>query len=97
MGGRGEQCGAGPEGGRRRRSRTVCLGGGGDEDDAIGVTMACSLDKDVMCWQSFYNVHTEKIQRFAIDNPSLTKLESELDKTMTSTLESYTGIPTNCF
>jgi hypothetical protein len=69
----------------------VCRFAGSHSDD-----MQC-LNKDVTCWRSFYNAHTEKIRRFAIDNPSLTYLELELDETTSSVLESYTGIPSNCF
>jgi hypothetical protein len=52
---------------------------------------------DVTCWRSFYDAHTEKIRRFAIDHPSLTYLEVQLDATTPSALESYTGISSKCF
>ena len=55
------------------------------------------LKTDVACWRGFYNAHTEKIRRFAIDHPSLTYLEVQLDGTTPSALGSYTGIPPDCF
>ena len=74
----------------------VCSFAGPHSDKHTSSNVQC-LHKDVTCWRSFYNAHTEKIQRFTIDHPSLTYLEVQLDRTTPSALESYTGIPPNCF
>lgn len=52
---------------------------------------------DVACWRNFYNAHREKIRRFAIEHPSLTYLELELDEKTPMALEMYTGISSDCF
>ncbi|KAL3808543.1 hypothetical protein ACHAXA_002710 [Cyclostephanos tholiformis] len=55
------------------------------------------LPSDIACWRSFYDAHTEKIRRFAIDHPSLTYLELQLDERTPMALEMYTGISSECF
>ncbi len=48
-------------------------------------------------WIDFYNAHTQKIREFAMNNPSLTYVEVELeDENMAKKLENYTGVPSTC-
>jgi hypothetical protein len=48
-------------------------------------------------WSNFYNAHTQKIREFAMNHPSLTYVEVQLeDPKMGELLEYYTGIPSTC-
>ncbi|KAL3773296.1 hypothetical protein ACHAW5_000243 [Stephanodiscus triporus] len=76
--------------------RNAC-GFAGPHSDVLNSTDKRCTQEDVTCWRSFYNAHTEKIRRFAIDHPSLTYLELQLDETTPSALELYTGISLECF
>jgi hypothetical protein len=79
-----------------RKWRNAC-GFAGPHSDMQNSTDKQCTQEDVTCWRSFYYAHTEKIRRFAIDHPSLTYLELQLDEKTPSALEFYTGISSKCF
>ena len=51
---------------------------------------------DEACWRSFYDGHTEKIRRFALDHLDMTYIEVGLDEYTAGRLEYYTGIRSSC-
>ena len=53
--------------------------------------------EDEACWRSFYEGHTEKIRRFALDHLDMTYIEVGLDERTAGSLERYTGIRSGCF